>query len=66
MADECAGVNFGEHGNLELFEILLGHLLRTPVGADARELADDQSFNVRTRGFVVFGVSTVVADLRIG
>ena len=31
-----------------------------------RKLAHDQALDIRTRGFVVFGVGAVVADFRIG
>ena len=31
-----------------------------------RELADDQALDIRTRGFVVFGIGAVIADFRIG
>src|SRR5262249_28678919 len=66
MANKRARVYIGKHRNLELLEIFFGHLLRAPVGADLRELAHDQALNVGARGFVVFGVGAVVADLRIG
>ena len=59
-------VDIGEHGNLELLHELVGDLLRAPVGADFRELADDQAFDVGADGFVVFGIGAVVADFRIG
>ena len=66
MANERASINIGKDGNLELLEIFFGDLLRAPIGTDAGKLAHDQSFYIRTGGFVVFGVSAVVADLRIG
>ena len=31
-----------------------------------RKLAHDQSLDIRTRGFVVFGVGAVISDFRIG
>ncbi len=66
MTHQGAGVDLGEHGNLVALEIFLGNFLRTPVGADARELADDQALDVRTGRLVVFGVGAVIADLGIG
>ena len=66
MAHQRARVDLGEHGNLVALEKFLGNLLRAPVGADARELAHDQPFDIRTRGFVVVGVGAVIADFRIG
>jgi hypothetical protein len=58
MANQGTRVDIGEDRNLELFEILFGNLLRAPVGANAGELADDEAFDVRTRGFVVVGVGS--------
>ncbi len=49
-----------------MFEILFGDLLRAPVGTGPGKFADDQALDVRTGGFVVFGVGAVVADFRIG
>ena len=66
MPHQRARVDLRQHRNLELFEIFFGHLLRAPVGADPGKLAHDQSLDVGTRGFVVFGVGAVVADFRIG
>src|SRR5580692_1389076 len=59
-------IDIREHWYLELFQVLVGHLLRAPVRAHLRELAHDQPLNPRTRGLVVFLVGAVVADLRIG
>ena len=61
-----ARIDLRQHRNLELFEIFFRDLLRAPVGADPGKLADDQALDIRTRGFVVFGVGAVVADFRIG
>ena len=46
MAHQAAGVDVRQHGNFELLQILFGDLLRAPVGAYFRELADDQAFDV--------------------
>ena len=66
MAHQRARVDLAEHGNLVALQILFRDLLRAPVGADARELAHDQPFDIRTRGFVVVGVGAVIADFRVG
>src|ERR1700730_4839459 len=63
---QCPRINLRQHGNLELFEILFRDLLRAPVGTGPRKLADDQALDIRTRGFIVFGVGAVVADFGIG
>ena len=46
--------------------VLVGHLLRAPVGADPRKLAHDQALNIGPRGLVIVLVGAVVADLGIG
>src|SRR5439155_1156463 len=66
MPDQRSRVDFRQHWNLELFEIFFRDLLRAPVGADSRELANDQTFNIGPRGFVVFRIGAVISDFRIG
>src|ERR1019366_8594547 len=66
VANQSAGVDLAQHGNLVALEIVLGNLLRPPVGADAGELAHDQSFDVRARGFVIVGVGAVIANFGVG
>ena len=66
MPHQRPRIDLRQHRNLELFEIFFRDLLRAPVGADSRKLAHDQALDIRTRGFVVFGVGAVVADFRIG
>src|SRR5438874_11585758 len=66
MPDQRSRVDFRQHWNLELFEIFFRDLLRAPVGADSRELANDQTFNIGPRGLVVFRIGAVISDLRIG
>ncbi len=43
-----------------------GFLVGSPVAGDAGELADDETFDVRLRGFVIGGAGAVIADLRVG
>src|SRR5690349_8213612 len=66
MPHQRPRIDLRQHWNLELFEIFLGHLRRAPVRADSRKLAHDQSFDIRTRSFVVLRVGSVIADFRIG
>src|SRR5579862_3447522 len=66
MPHQRPRINLRQHRNLELFEIFFRDLLRTPVRTDLRELANDQSFYIRTRGLVVLGIGPVVAYFRIG
>src|SRR6185437_10535944 len=66
VAHESTRVDIGKDRDLELFEILLGNLLRAPVRTDPRKLAHDEALNVRTGGFVVVAVGAVVSDLRVG
>ena len=49
-----------------MFEIFFCDLLRAPVGADLGKLANDQTLDIWTSRFVVFGVSSIVTDFRIG
>ena len=65
VADQCASVDIPEDRYLELFQVFFRNLLRAPVGAHARKLADDQALNIRACGFVIFGVRAVIADFRI-
>jgi hypothetical protein len=66
MADQGAGVDFGQHGNGIALHVLVGDLLGAPVGADGREFADDQALDVGLCRFVVCLVGAVVADLGVG
>src|ERR1035437_1137116 len=66
MANQSASVDLAQHGNLVALEIAFRNLLRPPVGADARELAHDQSLDVGTRGLVIVGVGAVIADFGVG
>ena len=66
MAHQSPGIDLAQHRNLVALQIFFRNFLRAPVRADARELAHDQAFDVRTRSFVVVGVGAVIADFRIG
>src|SRR5437867_12218461 len=66
MPDQRSRVDFRQHWNLELFEIFFRDLLRAPVGADSRELANDQTINIGPRGFVVSRLGAVLSDFRTG
>src|SRR6266550_1049657 len=66
MAYQGAGIDIPEDRYFELLQVFFGDLLRAPVGAYARKLADNQALNVGARSFVVFGVGAVVSDFRIG
>ena len=66
MANQGAGVDLCQHGDGIALHVLVGDLLGAPVGADGRELADDQALNIRPGRLVVRLVGAVVADLRVG
>src|SRR5438270_4468910 len=66
MAHQGTGIDVPKNWDFELFQVFLGDLLRSPVGAHARKLADNQTLDVWARSFVVFGVGAVVTDFRIG
>src|SRR6202047_3073446 len=66
MPHQRARVDVGKYWNLELLQILFGHLLRAPVRADLRELTHDQPLDPGTRGLVVVVVGSVVADFWVG
>src|SRR5277367_364923 len=66
MADQRPGVDIGQHRNPELLHEFVGDLLRAPVGTDFRELAHNQSLDVRTHGFVIFWICAVVSNFGIG
>ena len=61
-----ARIDLGQHRNRIPLHVLVGHLFRAPVGADGRELADDQALDIGLGRFVVCLVGAVVADLGIG
>ncbi len=65
MPHQGAGIDFSEHRNRIALHILVGHLLRPPVGADDGELADDQALDIRLRRLVIRLVGPVVANLGI-
>src|SRR5690348_1907971 len=48
MAYQGAGVDIPEDRYFELLQVFFGNLLRPPVGAHARKLANNQSLNVWT------------------
>ena len=66
MAHQGAGVDLSEDGNGVALHVLVGDLLGAPIGADRRELADDQAFDVGPGRLVVCLVGAVVSDLGIG
>ena len=66
VADQGAGVDLGQHRNRIALHVLVGDLLGAPVGADGRELADDQALDIRPGRLVVRLVGAVVADLGVG
>src|SRR4051794_23826863 len=66
MADQRAGIDLGKHRNRVALHVLVGHLFRAPVGADGRELADDQALDVGLGRFVVGVVGAVIANLGVG
>ena len=66
MADQAAGVDFGDHGDAAVGEERLRGFVGAPVARKRGEFAHDQTFDMRLRGFVIAFVGAVVADLRIG
>jgi hypothetical protein len=44
---------------------LLGGFLRAPVGRDRRKFADDQTFDIRLRGFFVVAIGADISDVRV-
>ncbi len=66
VANDGAGVDVGEDGNVVLLEILVGHLGGAPVGRDGRELAGDEALDIRAFAFIVGRRGAVVADLGVG
>src|SRR5262249_1947447 len=66
MAHQRAGINIRENGNVEALEVFVGDRLRAPVGTDGREFANYKAFDEGPGGFIVFGVGSVIADLRVG
>src|SRR4051794_21447762 len=66
MPHKSADVDVGEDWNLVALQIFVSHLVRTPVGGNAREFAHDQSLDIRLVGLIVFGVGTVISYLWIG
>ncbi len=66
MPNQGARVDLAQHRNLVALQIFFRNFLRAPVRADPRELAHDQAFDIRPRGFVVVRVGAVIADFRIG
>jgi hypothetical protein len=66
MADERARIEIGDDGDVGFREECAGFLVGSPVAGDAREFANDETFDVRLRGFVIGGAGAVIADLRVG
>src|SRR5258708_7217772 len=65
MADDGSGVNVRNYRDFKFFQILVSHLLRTPVRTDGRKLAHHQALDVRVRGLVIVRVGAVVANFWI-
>ena len=65
VADERAGINVPDDGNLVAVQIELRGFRRAPVRRDLRKLAHDERFNVRPRGFLVVEIGADVSDVRI-
>ena len=66
VADEAAGVDFGDDGNATFGKEVFGLILGAPIADDGRDFADDEAFDVRTARFAVALIRAVVADLRVG
>ena len=66
MADEGAGIEFGDDGIWFLARKCAGVVIGAPVAGERGELADDESFDVGLDGLVIVGAGAVVADLGIG
>ena len=66
MAHQRAGVDLGQHRNRIALHVLVGDLFGAPIGADGRELADDQALDIGLGRLVVCLVGAVVADLGVG
>ena len=66
MTNHSACVNLSDYRNVKAFQVFFRHLLRAPIRAYGRELARDQSLDIRAAGLVVGGVGSVVSDLWIG
>ena len=66
VADQGAGVEIADDGDAGAGEEAIGGGIAAPIAGDGRKLADYETFNVRTVGFVVVGAGSVVADLGIG
>src|SRR6266481_9426284 len=65
VADERAGINVPNHGNLVTVQIELRGFRGSPVRRDLRKFAHDERFDVRPRGLFVLEVRTHVSDMRV-
>src|SRR5262249_50302158 len=64
--DQGAGVDALDADNAMLGEIGIERLVRAKVAWNARQLANDEPFDLRGARLAILGVDAVVADERIG
>jgi hypothetical protein len=60
-----AGIDIPNGWDFVTIEIKLRGFRGTPVGADLRELADDQRLDVRLLGLFVIEVGANISDVRV-
>ena len=65
MFGECAGIDALNAEDAVACEVGAERLAGAPIGRDFAEFADDKRADVRSAGFVVLGIDSVVSDLRI-
>jgi len=66
MQNERARIDVPDDRNLVAIEIKLGGFRGAPVRGNLREFANDQGFNVRTRGLLIVQIGADIANVRIG
>ena len=65
MPNQRPRIDLRQHRNRIPLHVLVRHLLRTPVRADGRELAHDQTLDIGLGRLVVCQVRSVIANLGI-
>ena len=65
MPDECASIDVPYHGNFVTLKIRLRRLARAPIRGYLREIADDQSFDVRARRFLIVEIRADISYVRV-
>src|SRR5687768_5432627 len=66
MPDERSRIHVASHWNVRASEEIVSFLPGAPIARDGRELADDQTLDIRLDGLAVERIRAVVADLRSG